>query len=248
MLETYQIIGCSAGVPTQERGVSSVMVSTSEFDIMFDCGEGSYLRWQKAGYKWKNLKYIFITHMHPDHTAGLVPILFYRKLFSIETILTLIGPPQLEAFVTDSFQHIGINNIRYIRWIDISINSQINLPDSIQIMAMKMEHNIPCWGYRISDTCKTMVFITDTLQSSNAVKLAENSDVLIHEATFDHEMGKKTVNHFHTTNIQAMEIADIAQVKRLILTHFSPILSNKDLEGWIWNGKPCVIFDAKQEI
>ena len=80
MLQAYQILGYSAGVPTKERGVSSVMVSTSNFDIMIDCGEGTYLRWQKAGYKWKNLKNILITHMHPDHTAGLVPILFYRKL------------------------------------------------------------------------------------------------------------------------------------------------------------------------
>ena len=93
-----------------------------------------------------------------------------------------------------------------------------------------------------------MVFITDTLQSSNAVKLAEKSDVLIHEATFGHEMSEKAAHHFHTTNIQAMEIADEAQVKRLILTHFSPRLSDGDIQDWIWSGQPCVIFDERQEI
>ena len=60
MLTTYQILGCSGGVPTQSRGVTSVMISTSNYDMMIDCGEGSYLRWQDAGYKWKRLKYIFI--------------------------------------------------------------------------------------------------------------------------------------------------------------------------------------------
>ena len=93
-----------------------------------------------------------------------------------------------------------------------------------------------------------MVFITDTLPNSNTVKLAENSHVLIHEATFSHEMKEKAANHFHTTNIQAMEIADEAGVKRLILTHFSQRLSDKELLEWIWNGKPCVVFDEKQEI
>ena len=248
MLKTYQIIGCSGGVPTQIRGVSCVMISTSSYDLMIDCGEGSYLRWQKAGYKWKKLKYILITHMHPDHTAGLVPLLFYRKLFSIKTTITLIGPPQLEAFITDSFQYTGINNIQDIEWIDISIKPESNLPASIQITAMEMEHSIPCWGYRISDTQKTMVFITDTLQSSNAVKLAKNSDVLIHEATFDHKLKKKAAEHSHTTNIQAMEIADEAQVKRLILTHFSPRLSDRNIQEWIWNGKPCVVFDERVDI
>ena len=248
MLQTYQIIGYSAGVPTQDRGVSSVMVSTSNYDIMIDCGEGTYLRWQKAGYKWKNLKYIFITHMHPDHTAGLVPILFYRKLFNIKTTLTFIGPPQLETFITDSFQHTGINNIQNIRWIDISINPEISLLDSIQIKAMEMQHKIPCWGYKIEDGSKSLVFITDTVASLNAVALAQHSDILIHESTFNHEMREKAVEHFHTTNVQAMEIADKAKVKRLVLTHLSPRLSDVDFKDWIWNGQPCVIFDEKQEI
>ena len=248
MLQRYQILGYSAGVPTQERGVSSVMVSTSNYDIMIDCGEGTYLRWQKAGYKWKNLKYIFITHMHPDHTAGLVPMLFYRKLFNIKTTLTFIGPPNLEVFIADSFQHTGINNMQDIRWIDISKNPKINLQDSIQIKAMEMQHKIPCWGYRIEDGLKSIVFITDTVASSNAVALAQNSDLLIHEATFSHEMLEMATDQFHTTNIQVMEIADEAQVKRLILTHFSPRLSNEDIQDWIWNGQPCVIFDERQEI
>ena len=186
--------------------------------------------------------------MHPDHTAGLIPLLFYRKLFGNESALTLIGPPKLEAFITESFQHTGINNIQDIRWIDISINPKLNLPDSIQITSMEMEHKITCWGYKVSDGRKKIVFITDTLYSSNAVKLAKNSDVLIHEATFEHDMKKKALDHFHTTNIQAMEIADEAQVKRLILTHFSPRLSDKDIQEWTWNGKPCVIFDERQEI
>ena len=248
MLKTYQIIGCSAGVPTQERGVSSVMISTSNFDMMIDCGEGTYLRWQKAGYKWKNLKFILITHMHPDHTGGLIPFLFYRKLFSIEHTLTLIGPPQLETFITDGFQNSGLSNDQNYSWIDISQNPELNLQAGVKIRTMKMKHKIPCWGYRIEDSSKSLVFITDTLATSNAVELAQNSDVLIHEATFTHDMREKAAEHLHTTNIQAMEIADKARVKRLVLTHFSPRLSDGIIQEWIWEGQPCVIFDERQKI
>ena len=93
-----------------------------------------------------------------------------------------------------------------------------------------------------------MVFITDTLPNSNAVKLAENADVLIHEATFTHHMREKAKEHFHSTEIQAMEIADEAKVKRLILTHFSQRLTDKDVQEWIWNGKSCIVFAERVEI
>jgi ribonuclease Z len=248
MLQTYQIIGCSAGVPTQERGVSSVLISTINYDMMIDCGEGTYLRWQRKGYKWKNLQYILITHMHPDHTGGLIPFLFYRKLFSIEKTLTLIGPPKLKEFITYGFRYSGLNYNQDYRWIDISQSQELNLQGGVKIKAIELQHKIPCWGYRISDDQKALVFITDTLSSSNAVKLSENSDVLIHEATFSHDMHQKAADHFHTTNIQAMEIADRAQVKRLVLTHFSPRLSDRDIQDWTWNGQPCVIFDKMQSI
>ena len=93
-----------------------------------------------------------------------------------------------------------------------------------------------------------MVFITDTLPNANAVNLAENADVLIHEATFSHHMREKAVDHFHSTEIQAMEIADKSNVQRLILTHFSPRLTDRDIREWAWNGKPCVVYDERQEI
>jgi len=48
--------------------------------------------------------------------------------------------------------------------------------------------------------------------------------------------------------MQAMEIADAAQVKRLILTHFSPRLTDDDVKEWIWKGQPCAVFDERQEI
>ena len=111
-----------------------------------------------------------------------------------------------------------------------------------------MKQKIPCWGYRISDGGKYLVFITDTLPNSNAVKLAENADVLIHEATFTHHMREKAKEHFHTTEIQAMEIADEAKVKRLILTHFSQRLTDRDVQEWIWNGKSCIVFAERVEI
>ena len=70
---------------------------------MIDCGEGSYLRWHNAKYKWENLKYIIITHLHPDHIGGLISLLFYRKIYGIKQTLTLIGPNSLKKYILEYF-------------------------------------------------------------------------------------------------------------------------------------------------
>ena len=88
MLKTFQILGYSAGIPTQDRGVTCVMITTQDYNIMIDCGEGSYLRWQKAGYKWKNLKYIIITHMHQNATISIFIVrIDLRKNYAMEFVI-----------------------------------------------------------------------------------------------------------------------------------------------------------------
>ena len=159
-----------------------------------------------------------------------------------------MGPPILKNYIKKNLEYCGLNNNQNYIWLDISQNSELLIEDEIKISSLEMKHKIPCWGYRIEDKLKSLVFITDTLYTSNAISLSKDCDVLIHEATFDHKMQNKAQKYFHTTNLEAMEIADKANVKKLILTHFSKRLSNSDLKKWKWNGKSCVIFDEKQNI
>ena len=62
----------------------------------------------------------------------------------------------------------------------------VQLSSVIGLIAMEMEHKIPCWGYALRDSNRKLVFVTDTLSNANTIKLAEKADVLIHEATFQH--------------------------------------------------------------
>jgi len=68
---------------------------------------------------------------------------------------------------------------------------------------------------------KVVSYCLDTRPCANAVKLSENADWLIHEATFTEELIEES-NHFgHSTAIQAAEIAIEAKARRLLITHFS---------------------------
>lgn len=69
---------------------------------------------------------------------------------------------------------------------------------------------------------RKVVYCTDTVFSENAVKLAQDADVLIHEATFAHQEAELAFQRLHSTSTMAAQTALAAQVKTLIMTHFSP--------------------------
>lgn len=68
---------------------------------------------------------------------------------------------------------------------------------------------------------KKLTLVTDTMANDNIVELARDSDVFICEATFSKSMEEKAKEHMHMTSAQAAELAKKANVKKLILTHFS---------------------------
>ncbi|MDR0690679.1 MAG: ribonuclease Z [Streptococcaceae bacterium] len=77
---------------------------------------------------------------------------------------------------------------------------------------------------------RTLVIIGDTRKSEQAISLAKDADVLVHEATFEDGKEKKARRYFHSTTTQAAEIAKAAGVQKLILTHYSARYSNQDLK------------------
>ena len=69
---------------------------------------------------------------------------------------------------------------------------------------------------------RKIVFSGDTIPLKEMVDFAKDSDVLIHEATFDSELEDISGEYGHTTAAQAANIAKKANVEKLFLTHISP--------------------------
>ena len=79
-----------------------------------------------------------------------------------------------------------------------------------------------------------MVYTGDTLPNPNIIKLAKNADLLIHDSTFFEEEHKHEIGIRHPTLDQVKETAEKANVKQVILTHFSRRYQNiKELEDMI---------------
>jgi ribonuclease Z len=68
---------------------------------------------------------------------------------------------------------------------------------------------------------RIVTILGDTRYCENAIYLAKNADLLVHEATFSKGEEKLAFDYFHSTTRQAAEIAKRAECKQLCLTHIS---------------------------
>lgn len=74
---------------------------------------------------------------------------------------------------------------------------------------------------------RIVTILGDTRQTPNAVVLAHKADVLVHESTFAKNEAKMAHNYYHSTSLQAAEVAKQAGAKKLLLTHISARYTGK---------------------
>ncbi|AVK60580.1 ribonuclease Z [Lactobacillus sp. CBA3605] len=74
---------------------------------------------------------------------------------------------------------------------------------------------------------RIVTILGDTRKTANAISLAENANVLVHESTFGKDEGKLARNYYHSTSTQAAQVAKQAGVTQLLLTHISARYTGK---------------------
>ncbi len=68
---------------------------------------------------------------------------------------------------------------------------------------------------------KKIAYVVDSVPTKNSIKMAKEVDILICDATYDSSLQEKAEQHMHMTAKDAGLIANQANVKKLIITHFS---------------------------
>lgn len=67
----------------------------------------------------------------------------------------------------------------------------------------------------------SLAYCLDTRPCANSIRLAHKADCLIHEATFTDDHREESYFYGHSTAAEAAEVARIADVGQLLITHFS---------------------------
>ena len=68
---------------------------------------------------------------------------------------------------------------------------------------------------------RSYAFCSDTAYCETIIPILQDVDLLYHEATFKNDLQDRAAYTFHSTTGQAASIAKLADVKRLVVGHYS---------------------------
>ncbi|MBL1277948.1 MAG: MBL fold metallo-hydrolase [Ectothiorhodospiraceae bacterium] len=99
--------------------------------------------------------------------------------------------------------------------------------DGLKITAMPVKHGpVPAVAYRIDYKGKSIVYSGDTnSESGNMAMLAKDADLLIYDTAIMDTNPNPAMLQLHTTPSRMGEVAATAMVKKLVLSHITPITS-----------------------
>lgn len=191
----------------------SVLVRTREYDLIFDAGNGiakadRYISQEKP-------VYIFLSHFHIDHIAGLHTLVKFRLKRGLIIFCSPGGSALLHTFVGEPFT-IPLEKLPYPANVIELEEGWHRIPFPVE--CRPLVHPAPCYGYRVEIDGRVLAFCTDTGVCDNAVTLARNADLLITECGL--KPGDSSPDWPHLNPQDAIGIAQRSNAGRLALLHF----------------------------
>ena len=226
-----QILGCYSASMTLNKYQSSQVLFHKNQTYLIDCGEATQALLNKHQIKLSSINNIFISHLHGDHYFGLPGIITTMNRKGRTKPLNLFGPRGIKEILTTMFKH-GKSWTSFdlkIKEIDKE-EDEIYSENHLKVETFKLDHRISCNAFKFTITLTNKVFkyayCSDTAYNPNIVEKIKNIDLLYHEATFLKQHKLLASKTKHSTSVDAAKIAKEANVKMLLMGHFSTRYKN----------------------
>jgi ribonuclease Z len=213
------ILGSSNAIPDENHENSHMALVGDDRLVLIDCVNNPIVRLRKANLDLENITDLILTHFHPDHVSGVPLLLMDLWLLGRKTELRIYGLDftldRLEKMM-DLYGWDAWPNFFPVQMIRIAEEEMTLVQDHDQwkIYSSPVRHIIPNIGLRIEfpESGKVFAYSGDTEPCRQVVELAENADILVHEATGS--------TWGHSDASQAGKIAAKAVASDLYLIHY----------------------------
>ena len=240
------VLGTGTPNPDPERSGPALAVVTGGRSYLVDAGPGIVRRAREAArddsivaLAQPNLRIVFITHLHSDHTLGLPDLIFSPWVSDRVVPLEVYGPPGIKAMVdhleaayaedvrvrTEGGQPHNANGYK----VNVhEIQPGVVYRDSlVTVTAFVVPHGswTYAFGYRFDAKDRSIVISGDTGPSDAVANACHGCDVMVHEVYSAVGFAKippawqRYHSRFHTSTYQVGDEATKSAPKLVVLVH-----------------------------
>ena len=245
--QSTQVVVLGTGTPSAdpERSGPSVAVVVNNRAYLVDCGPGVVRRAAAAekngsgALKPTELKIVFVTHLHSDHTLGYPDLIFSPWVLGRKEPIQAYGPRGLRS-MTRHLEKAWSEDIQIRRSGLEQANATgykvvvheispglVYRDEDVSVTAFPVKHGswAYAFGYKFETKNRRIVISGDTAPSEEVVRMCDGCDLLLHEIYNPHgdelkdAHWKEYFGSFHTSPAELAEIARKARPKMLVVYH-----------------------------
>ena len=201
-----------------------------------------------------NLRVVFVTHLHSDHTVGYPDLIFTPWVLGRRVPLEVYGPTGIRDMTTHILEAYRADFESRSKQFAENLYSVGTFPEgrkvnaheikpgvvykdaNVTVTAFPTKHTMESYGYRFDTPDRSIVISGDTNPTQATIDACRGCDVLIHEVLTQEWLAKRSdfqnyAARYHTTTAQLAELASQAKPRLLILYHASiawrPVVNNQ---------------------
>lgn len=217
----FTILGTSTAIPKLLQSRTAFLIKNNQKEqFLVDCGSRRVLNRVDIN----SLSKIFISHLHTDHYQYL-GFLISKILRKNRRPIELYCLRGLKKYLLNFIRiFTPISNPKFLKITELEIKStgEILENDHFKVIAGRGKHTRPTLCYSFIFPEGKITYAVDTAaENSNIIKIARDSDYLIHECVYKSKHPTHYSRHGHSTTRGAGIDARLSNSKNLIITHYN---------------------------
>ena len=185
---------------------------------------------------------LLITHLHWDHLNGFP---FFEPVYHKSALIRVGGFPKGFSAIADLFNSTRSDGRFPLSFDQLQANIRrepsLNPPrfhiGSTRVSTHALNHPQGCVAYRFEGDRGALVFMTDNeldpraqIAPEDLAKFCSGAHTLVHDAQYLPEQMQDRGGWGHSDWRSALELARMAGVKRLVLTHHDPDRGDREID------------------
>lgn len=213
-------LGSSHGAPEPNRRCSSILLEVGETHYFIDMGTQSIEQLATRGIRPESVKACFITHMHGDHTYGLISFIDLYSYRYKNANPEFYLPGNTDRFVTATKEWLACLGVEMRPFPFVHVDDGFVYQDeNITLRAYRTMHIDQSFSYVLEAEGKRVYFSGDL--GSPAIMENPISDMPLEEFDKGFDLAILELAHFSAPGKYYPLLKDRSNIKKVCITHYS---------------------------